>query len=168
VSVFDRAEADGLYNRWTLELQEVEAERERLDVRERGLRQLVAGLDALFPDLAATPTTAVATPPATAVASAVAPSTPETGARPPGMTSVQIAARVVEECAGTGAMTVPQVAEEMERRGWLPDAAEPLAAVRTALVRAKAQGLVHSRPVDGRSVSYRPGPEPADPQLEVG
>lgn len=185
---FERAEAEALFRRLTSEIKTAEAERSRLTNSIKGMVSIVSGLEQLYPDITQSSGQRVAEKTRPSKDTQTTGETQETlenfsdefpetpvveddnaaDTRPAGLTSVEIAAKVVHEITESGgAVSVPTVYEEMKRRGWLPKAADPLAAVRTALSRAKQAGLVVAVPLDGRSNGYKPAPTSTSGSTEV-
>ena len=147
----ERAEASELYARLRVQANDARAEADRLAKMVRGLENILQGLADLYPDLQSTQVAAERGDELISVTAEVVPPSSR-----PNLSSVEIVARVVRETSGGVALSVPDVFMEMEDRGWLPDAEDPLAAVRTALARARNQGLIHAVKLDGRSNGYLP------------
>jgi hypothetical protein len=170
-SVLDRREAEDLYRRFTTKIAAATAEVAQLQHELAAMARMMDGLQQMYPDLnkeapVAGMTPAVENSPTEADIFAAGSS------RPTELSSVEIVAKVVEDIAGDGAVSVPTVFQEMKRRDWLPDATDPMAAIRTALARARSRGLVVGVPLDGRSNGYMPptdtsGPDTSGPEGDV-
>jgi hypothetical protein len=168
---FQRQEAEALFARLSAQIDQDARERDRLAASIAGMEQIINGLRGLFPDINGGASGGVTSAPVAKHEG----TTPSSGSqRPEGLSSIQIAARVVDDMTfgHEAAVSVSQVVNEMESRGWLPEATDPTAAVRTALTRARAQGLIESVRLDGRSNGYRrltntSGPAEAGPEGDV-
>jgi hypothetical protein len=155
---FDIEQARALVDGWNRQLRDARNMLAHYHRVESGLARMISGLQEIFPELTAAPGTDEESPQSSR------PDEDETDAqkrqpsmqrRPRGMTSVDVVVAVVDENAGNEWLTVPQVAAEVERRGWRPPAVDPGAAIRTALSRAATAGRIDSRALDGRTKGYR-------------
>jgi hypothetical protein len=145
----ERAEARRIVEAHRAEVQRLER---RLDV----LRRLIDGYVELFPELAQ----AVGQRPSVPTNITSAPPTLPAEERPKGQEAVR---RILED-SERRAFTVPEVVEELRKRGWLPPSEDPSAAVRAALTRLTSthpHGYQKGRHQGTVIYGYRLPPDPA-------
>jgi hypothetical protein len=163
---FDLDQARELMVLWTRQLEEARRLREQYWRIENGLQRMISGIRTVFPELSNIPGPSDESRKARQAdddnEADVAEVAPEPARRPRRMTSVDVVATVVNDSPGEEWLTVPQVAAEVEQRGWTPRAVDPEAAIRTALSRAAAAGRIDSTSLDGRTKGYRRRRTPSD------
>lgn len=148
---FTFAQAQNLYGSLIGDLESVRVEHERLTRRKTGLQGMLDSLLMVHPEVA-THDQRQSAPEGLAGSRH-----PSTAGRPKGVSSVDAVVTVVtEDHEGRSHVSVRSVMDGLDKRGWLPDASDTEAAVRTALSRATSQGRLERAKIDGRSSGYRP------------
>jgi hypothetical protein len=157
VSMTDRIDPVALVRSLEAELEEVEELERKVTQRAQALRQTLAGARALagISDATASPSSVYVSVGVGTPAIVVQDGAPRDPNAPRGS---QAALRVLEAGPDEG-MTLDEVFQAYAARGWLPDTAEPLNAIRAALNRLRRSKTVVLDPESKRFRRSEPQPD---------